>query len=143
MAMTIAHASSLTDSQLLTEIPRLARGEREATVGLIAHLAEFDARRLFEGEGLSSTFRYCVEVLRLSEDAAFNRIEAARAARRYPVVLEMLATNETEKGTPLEAAAAAAPTPPVPRPVVRPIAAERYEIRFTACAETREKLRRA
>ena len=73
MAMTITHASSLTDSQLLTEIPRLAGGEREATVALIAHLAEFDARRLFEGEGFPSTFKYCLEVLRLSEDAAFNR----------------------------------------------------------------------
>jgi hypothetical protein len=54
-----------------------------------------------------------------------------------------IATNETEKAAPLEAAAAAVLTPPTPRPVVRPIAAERYEIRFTACAETREKLRRA
>src|SRR4029079_5851432 len=90
MAMTITHASSLTDAQLLSEIPRLAGGEREATVALIAHLAEFDARRLLEGEGFSSTFKYCLEVLRLSEDAAFNRIEAARAARRFPVVLDML-----------------------------------------------------
>ena len=93
MAMTITHASSLTDSQLLTAIPLLARGEREATAALIAHLAEFDARRLFEGEGFSSTFKYCLEVLRLSEDAAFNRIEAARAARRFPRVLEMLTTG--------------------------------------------------
>jgi len=81
MAMTINHASSLTDSELLTEIPRLAHGEREATVALIAHLAEFDARRLFEGEGFPSTFRYCLDVLRLSEDAAFNRIEAADVQR--------------------------------------------------------------
>jgi hypothetical protein len=35
------------------------------------------------------------------------------------------------------------PARPTPRPVVRPIAAERYEVRFTASAETREKLRRA
>src|SRR4026209_2479513 len=88
--MKITHASSLTDSELVTEVGRLAHTEREATVALIVHLAEFDARRLFEGEGFSSTFKYCLEVLRLSEDAAFNRIEAARAARRYPVVLDML-----------------------------------------------------
>jgi HNH endonuclease len=90
IAMTITHASSLTDSQLLSELPRLAHGEREATVALIAHLAEFHARRLFAGEGFPSTFKYCREVLRLSEDAAFNRIEAARATRRFPVVLDML-----------------------------------------------------
>ena len=91
--MKITHASSLTDSELLTEVTRLAHGERNATVALIAHLAEFDARRLFEGLGFSSMFRYCMEVLHLSEDAAFNRIEAARAARRYPVVLDMLITG--------------------------------------------------
>src|SRR4029078_8963885 len=81
MPMTITHSSALTASQLLTEIPRLAHGEREATVALIAHLAEFDARRLFLGQGFSSTFKYCLDVLRLSEDAAFNRIEAADVQR--------------------------------------------------------------
>jgi hypothetical protein len=40
--------------------------------------------------GFSSTFKYCVEVLHLSEDAAFNRIEAARLARKHPVVIDML-----------------------------------------------------
>jgi hypothetical protein len=90
MAMKITHASHLSNDDLVTEVTRLARGEREATVALIVHLAEFDARRLFEGAGFSSTFKYCMEVLRLSEDATFNRIEAARAARRYPAVLDML-----------------------------------------------------
>lgn len=88
--MMIMNTANLTDSELVTEVGRLAGGEREATVALIAHLAEFDARRLCEGLGFSSTFRYCMTELRLSEDAAFNRIEAARAALRYPVILEML-----------------------------------------------------
>jgi hypothetical protein len=46
--MKITHASSLTDSDLVTALTRLAHGEREATVALIVHLAEFDGRRLFE-----------------------------------------------------------------------------------------------
>src|SRR3954468_19819654 len=88
--MKIERASHLTDSELIAQVARLARGERAATVALILHLAEFDARRLFAGFGFSSTFKYCVEVLRLSEDATFDRIQVARLARRYPVVLEML-----------------------------------------------------
>src|SRR6266536_870358 len=91
--MKITHASHLSNADLIAEVARLARGERQATVALIVYLAEFDARRLFEPEGFSSTFRYCQEVLRLSEDAAFNRIEAARAARRYPLVLDMLVSG--------------------------------------------------
>ena len=34
-------------------------------------------------------FTYCTQVLHLSEGAAYNRIEAARAARRYPIILEL------------------------------------------------------
>jgi 5-methylcytosine-specific restriction endonuclease McrA len=46
---------------------------------------------LYLGEGFSSLFTYCTRCLRLSEHAAYNRIEAARATRKWPVLLEMLA----------------------------------------------------
>ena len=36
-------------------------------------------------------FTYCTQVLHLSEHAAYGRIEAARAARKFPVVLDLLA----------------------------------------------------
>jgi hypothetical protein len=36
-------------------------------------------------------FTYCTEILHLAEHAAYNRIEVARAARRFPVILQMLA----------------------------------------------------
>ncbi len=162
-------------------------------------------------------------MLRLSEDAAFNRIEVARTARDHPLVLEMLLSGALSPTTARllarrltaqnhrELLAAAAgkskqqveellarrfPQPDVPssirrlpappsadasarevpaalsgapaigrpgadspseglqppefpsavapsRAVVRPLAADRYEIRFTASAETRDYLRRA
>ena len=31
-------------------------------------------------------FAYCVQELRLSEDAAYKRIQAARAARQFPAL---------------------------------------------------------
>ena len=58
---------------------------------LIALLAELDARRLYLAEGCSSLFTYCTQVLHLSEHASYHRIEAARAARRFPVILQLLA----------------------------------------------------
>jgi len=220
--MKITQASHLGNDELTAELSRLARCEREATAALIVHLAEFDARRLFEGAGFSSLFRYCRKVLHLSEDAVYNRIKTARAARRYPVIVNGLesgalslttvrllaprltAENHQEllaaasgkgkqavedllacrfpqpdvparvrklssrlvtpalevspadgptrntccvvsDGAPLAAPAAAAPlvlpAPAASRAVVRPLAPERYEIRFTASAEMREKLR--
>jgi hypothetical protein len=202
--------SHITDSDLVTAVSGSAHGEREATVALIVYLAEFDARRLFEPAGFSSTFRYCMEILRLSEDAAFNRIEAARVARKYPVVVDMLVAGDlspttarmlarhltaenhagllaeaagkskqevetllarrfplpdakplvrrmaapelakpsaaTIESAPVPAPGAALPMPTVPAftpPVVRPLSEDRYVIRFTASAETREKLRLA
>jgi hypothetical protein len=225
--MKITHASQLSNAQLATEVSRLALCEREATAALIEHLAEFDARRLYEPAGYSSLFKYCMAVLHLSEDAVYNRIEAARAARRYPLIIDMLGggalspttvrllsrhltlENHAEllasasgkgkqaveellahrfpqpdvaarvrklpNGGTLAAAvmpdaprpnacpsgdacatpaavvsradpsviSPAAPPPPAPRPIVRPLAPDRYEIRFTATAAMREKLREA
>jgi hypothetical protein len=81
----------LTDSDLIAEVNRLAQSEREAIATLVAALGEMDARRLYLGQGCSSMFTYCTQVLHLAEHAAFNRIEAARAARRFPVILTLLA----------------------------------------------------
>jgi hypothetical protein len=90
----LALASSLSDHDLLARIAVLAGTEREATVELVAHLAELDIRpALFAAQGFGSLFTYCTEVLRLSEDATCNRIQAARACRDFPVILDLLASG--------------------------------------------------
>ncbi len=80
----------LSDQQLVTQLKLLTQREREATAHLIAHLAVVDERGLYLAEGCSSMFTYCLQVLHLSEHAAYGRIEAARAARKYPIILELL-----------------------------------------------------
>ena len=219
----MTHPTLLADDALTAELGLLAGREREATAAFIVHLAEFDARRLYEGAGHQSMFSYCRSVLRLSEDAAYNRIKAARAARLFPAIVGMLTDGQlspttvrllaphltVENHESLLAAAAGkgkdeveelraswfpqpdvspsvrklpsrvvvaaevAPRqaamipddPPVAPPsttagvavgfggvsnglpskpaLVRPLAPERYEIRFTAGAETRDLLREA
>ncbi len=71
-------------------VRRLAVEERAATARLIAHLAEVDARRLYLGQGYASMFTWCTGALRLSEHAAYARIECARLVRRLPAVLVAL-----------------------------------------------------
>jgi hypothetical protein len=83
-------AAQLSDQELLAHIHQAAHAEREATVHLIALLVELDARRLYLGEGFSSLFTYCTQALHLSEHAAYNRIEAARAVRRFPSILQLV-----------------------------------------------------
>src|SRR5262249_37015405 len=51
---------------------------------LLAHLAEIDERKLHLKWAYPSMFAYCVEELGFSDDAAYYRITAARAARRVP-----------------------------------------------------------
>jgi hypothetical protein len=91
MRKPITGVEHLSDQDLLAEVTVAATRERDATVRLIALLAQLDARRLFLREGCSSLFTYCTQVLHLSEHAAYGRIEAARTARRFPIVLDLLA----------------------------------------------------
>jgi hypothetical protein len=87
-------ASGLSDHDLLDGIAALAGQEREATAELVAHLAALDGRpSLYAAKGHGSLFSYCRRALRLSEDAACNRIDAARACRRFPVILDGLASG--------------------------------------------------
>jgi hypothetical protein len=85
-----ADLTTLTDDMLITEIKRLAADERHATKTLVRTLAEVDARRLYLRESCPSLFAYCTQVLHLDEGAAYNRIQAARAARRFPAILDAL-----------------------------------------------------
>jgi hypothetical protein len=90
----LALASGLSDQDLLARLAALAGKERQASVELVAHLAELDTRSsLYAAHGHGSLFTYCTEVLRLSEDAACNRIYAARACRRFPAILDALASG--------------------------------------------------
>jgi len=89
-----ALASGLSDHDLLARVAALAGKEREASAELVAHLAALEARpSLYAAQGHGSLFSYCTQVLRLSEDAACNRIDAARVARRFPMVLDLLASG--------------------------------------------------
>jgi len=81
--------ATMPDQSLLAAAKHLASEERCATAALVRALMEIDSRRLYLGEGCASMFSYCTRVLHLAEGAAYNRIEAARAARRYPVILEL------------------------------------------------------
>jgi hypothetical protein len=90
MTSTMHAFAQLSDDELLASVKRLAATERRATAALVRSLMELDVRRLYLGEGYSSLFTYCAQALHLAEGAAYNRIEAARAARRFPAVLTAL-----------------------------------------------------
>jgi hypothetical protein len=90
----LAAADALRDDDLLAHLDVLAAREGSATAELVAHLAALDSRPiLYAAEGYGSLFSYCTEALRLSEDAACNRIAVAKACRRFPVIVDLLASR--------------------------------------------------
>ncbi len=84
----LAHVS---DAVLLRDLAALVARDRLTTAVLLAHIAEVDARRLYVPAGFPSMHAYCVDELRLSEDAAFKRIRAARVGREFPALFAALA----------------------------------------------------
>ena len=81
----------LSNDAVTRELVAATTADRRSTATHLAHIAEFDHRRLYAPEGCSSMFRYCVERLRMSEDVAVQRIRAARIAREHPHVYDAVA----------------------------------------------------
>lgn len=86
----VTSVDHLSDAELLARVRDTVTDERQATVQLIVLLMELDARALYLSQGCSSLFTYCTQALHFSEHAAYARIEAARAARKFPIILERL-----------------------------------------------------
>lgn len=96
VAMTTApfwRLTGLSDQQLLHDLSGLLDGGARVEARLVAHLAEVEERRLHLRAATSSLFDYCLRRLQLSESEAFHRINAARLARRFPVIFELLETR--------------------------------------------------
>jgi hypothetical protein len=89
----------LSDAELIARLRDLAARERDETARLVAHLVELERRDLHLRHGYGSLFEYCRDALSLSEHEAYNRIAAARAARRFPVILDKLAEGAVNPTT--------------------------------------------
>jgi hypothetical protein len=81
----------LSDGSLSAGLDTSAADDRQANATVLAHIAEFDLRRLYLPTRYPSMFRYCVGHLRMSEDIAFKRVRAARVARQFPAVFDAIA----------------------------------------------------
>ena len=82
---------SLSDDELLRRLSDVLKQSRRVESELVAHIAEVDERRLYAREASPSMFQYCIDVLHLSKPEAYLRIGVARASRKHPMLLTMLA----------------------------------------------------
>ena len=91
--MTESHMASLSNDELLLATQELARRSCEVEADLLIHLLEIDERKLYLARTWPSMFAFCTRELGFSEGAAYNRIFVARAARRFPAVIDALRTG--------------------------------------------------
>ncbi len=84
----------VSDNELLRGLHSIRVTERGAVAQIVAHLVEVEERRLHLRTGSPSMFDYCLKRLGMSENEAFRRVTASRLARRYPVILDMLAEGD-------------------------------------------------
>ena len=160
----------VSDAALQEELKRLLESGARTEARIVAHLAEVETRRLDLSIGASSLFDYCLNWLGLSNNEAFHRITAARLARRFPIIFELLErrdvhltavcllrdhlTHENHEQLLREVSGktkrqieqllvARFPQAHVPRrpsQSIRPLSRERYRVEFDASAGLKEKI---
>jgi uncharacterized protein (DUF1778 family) len=92
--MNLLHElAELHDDTLLSQLDDLVRRDRCSCARIVAHVAEVDARKLYLDRGSPSMIDYARRVLGFSESAAYRRVTAARLARRFPVLLDRIASG--------------------------------------------------
>jgi hypothetical protein len=84
----------LSDTEILAGTRRLVGRSNLLMAELLGHLAEVEARGIHRTRACSSLYAYCIYELRFSEDEAFRRVAAARLIRRFPALLDALASGE-------------------------------------------------
>jgi hypothetical protein len=85
---------SLSPSDLRSATQELVRRSHGVEAALLVHLGEIEERKVYLDWSFASMFTYCVGELGFSEDVACNRITLARAARRMPVILDVLRSGK-------------------------------------------------
>ncbi len=89
--MSMYSFTHLPDHVLASEMDSHLKSSRMDSTVLLAKLAEFDARRMYEPAGYPSMRRYCVDKYGMDEDEAHRWIRVARTAHQFPMIFAALA----------------------------------------------------
>jgi hypothetical protein len=81
----------MSNQELLSSAKGAVRREKELTAIVLDHLAEIERRKVYCQLGISSLFRYCVEVLGYSEAESSYRVNATRLVAVSPCAKKSIA----------------------------------------------------
>jgi len=88
MSSSNSALESLSSADLLTATRDLIGKSCGVEAELLIHLSEIDHRKIYLERAFPSMFAFCIHELGFSEDAAYNRITVARAARLLPGLID-------------------------------------------------------
>ncbi|HXC51608.1 MAG TPA: hypothetical protein VN634_12030 [Candidatus Limnocylindrales bacterium] len=94
MTTSFDSIAKLSEQELLDHFECLVARDRCTTAALLVAIAEIDERKLWARHACSSMFSFCMERFHMSEQVTAKRLWAARTARRFPVVLDLVARGE-------------------------------------------------
>src|SRR6185369_4124143 len=94
MTTSFDSIARLSEKELLDHFECLVAHDRRTTAALLVAIAEIDERKLWARHACSSMFSFCMERFHISEQVTAKRLWAARTARRFPVVLDLVARGE-------------------------------------------------
>ena len=83
--------ADLSDAQLLDSLKGLVARGRAGAAQVLVHLAEVEHRQLHLAAAYASMHAYTTRHLGFSDSEAYDRVHAARAARKVPAILDMVA----------------------------------------------------
>ena len=84
----------LPDAELVGQLGSLVRVQNQLLAEVLPLAGEVEHRRLYLNAACSSMFGYCTQRLGMSEQAAYQQTQSARAARQFPMILELVAQGE-------------------------------------------------
>jgi 5-methylcytosine-specific restriction endonuclease McrA len=92
--MDAFETSHLSHRALLLDLRTSKGSESRSTAVVLSRVGEVDARQLYRQEGYPSMYEFLVRDLHYSEGAAYKRLYAARAARKFPLLYQAVAEGK-------------------------------------------------
>jgi 5-methylcytosine-specific restriction endonuclease McrA len=92
--MDAFETSHLSHRALLLDLRTSKGSESRSTAVVLSRIGEVDARELYLQEGYPSMYQFLVHDLNYSEGAAYKRLYAARAARKFPLLYMAVAEGK-------------------------------------------------
>jgi 5-methylcytosine-specific restriction endonuclease McrA len=92
--MDAFETSHLSHRALLLDLRTSKGSESRSTAVVLSRIGEVDARALYLQEGYPSMYQFLVHDLNYSEGAAYKRLYAARAARKFPLLYMAVAEGK-------------------------------------------------